>query len=483
MKRFILTTAVALSAATCICASDYVPMIREGRVWEYQGSYFIQDEYGVIFHRMKFDGSVVFNEKEYHCFRLYESTLINSDTGERRTEKRDGPVFLLREEPGKVYALCHDEYIVKSYCGSDGVPTLDGDKSLYEDFLIYDFTVVEDQTVNVPFGEDVAAAIPMHAMWDTPLIIEGEKCGVLRYSISGMLEDDIKYIEGVGVTANGCLPVFEPMFTPSIFDDSYEYPQRHSILNAVYDSAGETIYDYIGSNSMPLLKEGKIWVWDGINQHDIVPVYFTVAGTEEVDGKTCYRVEQTSDIPDLSGGSWLLYEEGDNISIRYVDPDNNVSWLPLFDFSMTVGEEYPIGIVEGFYESQSGNSWKVIEEDKVDVNGVTRRRMNLVQTKFDCNTVWVEGIGAPYFEGQLTWFCFPKPDNGIYLGGFRECIEDGETVFTFADFGDPGSVDGIADDVNAGNTDDTTYDVLGRRVSSTAPGSVYIRGGKKFVAK
>jgi hypothetical protein len=28
-----------------------------------------------------------------------------------------------------------------------------------------------------------------------------------------------------------------------------------------------------------------------------------------------------------------------------------------------------------------------------------------------------------------------------------------------------------------------TYDVLGRRVSSTVPGSVYIRGGKKFVAK
>ena len=32
-------------------------------------------------------------------------------------------------------------------------------------------------------------------------------------------------------------------------------------------------------------------------------------------------------------------------------------------------------------------------------------------------------------------------------------------------------------------SDDTIYDVLGRRVSSTVPGSVYIRGGKKFVAK
>jgi len=32
-------------------------------------------------------------------------------------------------------------------------------------------------------------------------------------------------------------------------------------------------------------------------------------------------------------------------------------------------------------------------------------------------------------------------------------------------------------------SDEATYDVLGRRARSTVPGSVYIRGGKKFVAR
>ena len=486
MRKLILTTATALSAATAICSSDYVPMIREDRVWEYQGSYFLPDEYGVIFHRMKFDGSVVFNEKEYHCFRLYESTLVNSKTGESRTEKREGPVFLLREEPGKVYALSYDEYMVMSYCGNDNVPALDGDRSLYEDFLIYDFTVEEDQTVSVPFGRYVRGTVPMQAQWDEPLIIGGEKCGVLRYSFSGMPEK-IKYIEGIGITANGSLPLFEPMYTSSIFDDSYDYPWRHSILNAVYNTSGETIYDYVGYGSIPLLKEGKVWVWNGVNliEDKESPVYFTVAGTEDIDGKRCFRVEQTSDIPELSGGSWLLYEEGGKVSIRYTASGDYMEWLPLFDFSMRKGDESQIWEVHENHvcELDPGNRWKVAEESQIHVSGVTRRKLNLVNDVYNRNTVWIEGIGAPYLEGQLTWFCFPEPDNGIFLGGFRECIEDGEVIFTFADFGDPGSVDGIADDSASAIADDATYDVMGRRVSSTVPGSVYIRGGRKFVAK
>ena len=74
-------------------------------------------------------------------------------------------------------------------------------------------------------------------------------------------------------------------------------------------------------------------------------------------------------------------------------------------------------------------------------------------------------------------------DNGIYLIGFKECIEDGEVIFSFADFGDPASVRGVGDDSSVGLNEDTIYDVMGRRVDATVPGSVYIRGGKKFVAR
>ncbi len=328
-------------------------------------------------------------------------------------------------------------------------------------------------------------AIPAQVQWNSPVVIGGEKCGVYQYSCAGGPESNIKYIEGIGITANGCLPLFEPEFTPSIFNDSYDYPWRHSILNAVYDSSGEKIYDYVGYGSKTLLKVGKVWVWKGRALDEEVPVYYTVTGTEEIDGKSCFRVDQTSDIPELSGGIWLLYEEGGKVSVRYVDPDDNVSWLPLYDFSMTTGEEHQISIVNesGLYDPQSDNRWKVTGEKNVYVSGVTRRMMSLSTTESLHKTVWVEGVGAPYLDGQLTWFWFPEPDNGIYLIGFKECIEDGEVIFSFADFGDPASVRGVGDDSSVGLNEDTIYDVMGRRVDATVPGSVYIRGGKKFVAR
>ena len=526
MKRFILTTAVALSAATYISASDYVPMIREGRVWEYQGSYFIQDEYGVIFHRMKFDGSVVFNEKEYHCFRLYESTLINSDTGERRTEKRDGPVFLLREEPGKVYALCHDEYIVKSYCGSDVVPTLDGDKSLYEDFLIYDFKAEEGQTVNVPCGEYVQAAVPMQAEWATPKVIDGEECGVLRYSFSGMPEDNIKYIEGIGVTANGCLPVFEPMFTPSIFDDSYEYPQRHSILNAVYDSAGETIYDYMGSDYMPMIEQGKVWEYrgsysrqaDGRNEAGIVSHFMKFEGTADVNGKTysCFTLYKSeyyrgtdvygelelAETKDCDGPRYFMREEGEKVYIltyedRIFGTDKSIEEC----FGGTESPEgygeflrYDFGLADG--DSFNLPSGVMVSSD--DLIPVTVKIEGPVMVgEYECNAMTftgengiadypgtvIEGIG-PTEDGDLAVFGPPyladTPDNSLLPGQGSSLVRvygsDGNLVYGK----EPGGVSSVADNTVS---DDTIYDVLGRRVSSTAPGSVYIRGGKKFVAK
>ena len=513
MKRFILTTAVALSAATCISASDYVPMIREGRVWEYtaQGTY--TDPNCTYIHYLKFDGScveadgktynrvVLFKTNAYRPKQLSEDKWKVSLYSE---EDRDDTMYYMREDDGKVYVLVQKEKLSdtrESVMMVSGDPEKLPDNVSTDEFLVYDWNRQDGDTMLYPLissGWEIGSDGDMDLgnmiiRYQTPVSVEGEECKVMQLENEDLWLD-MDVIEGIGPTFNGTLGALNFKMISGI-PDNRRYPMLHCRLNRVFDGEGNVVYERKDAwypekdlyEGMPLLKVGKVWVWNGYNHFDDseFPVYFTVTGTEDTDGKTCYRVEQTSDIPELSGGSWLLYEEEGNISIRYVDSDDNVSWLPLFDFSMTAGEEHKICIVDenGVSEPQSGNSWKVTEEDKAHVNGVTRRRMNLVQTKFDCNTVWVEGIGAPYFEGQLTWFCFPKPDNGIGLGGFRECIEDGETVFTFADFGDPGAVEGIADDVNAGNTDDMIYDVLGRRVSSTVPGGVYIRGGKKFVAK
>lgn len=238
-------------------------------------------------------------------------------------------------------------------------------------------------------------------------------------------------------------------------------------------------------NISPILSEGKVWIWTGYNMHNEFPVYFTVTGIEEIDGKTCWRVDKTPDLPTLSGQSFLLHEENGKLSIRYEDSNGNVSWLPLMDFSMSVGEEREIGIANdddgGVYEPHSGESWKVIDKDKVVVNGEDRRRIKLARTPHGPNAVWVEGIGVTYFKGLLTWFWYPEPDNGIILGEFKECQLNGKTIFTRADFGDINSVEEITD--KADDDEAPVYDLMGRRVTNTLPGSVYIRDGRKFIGK
>lgn len=81
----------------------------------------------------------------------------------------------------------------------------------------------------------------------------------------------------------------------------------------------------------------------------------------------------------------------------------------------------------------------------------------------------------------MTWCFFDQATNGILLGDFKECIEDGETIFTLEDFNKTSSVNCITD--TKSDAAAVTYDVMGRKVTSLEPGSVYIRGGKTFVAR
>ena len=95
----------------------------------------------------------------------------------------------------------------------------------------------------------------------------------------------------------------------------------------------------------------------------------------------------------------------------------------------------------------------------------------------------IEGIG-PTEDGDLAVFGPPyladTPDNSLLPGQGSSLVRvygsDGNLIYGK----EPGGVSSMTDNTVS---DDTIYDVLGRRVSSTVPGSVYIRGGKKFVAK
>ncbi len=83
-----------------------------------------------------------------------------------------------------------------------------------------------------------------------------------------------------------------------------------------------------------------------------------------------------------------------------------------------------------------------------------------------------------------TRFYMAEADNGICLLGFRECIDEGKTIFTMADFEEPlSSMDELPAGDEGCRIKAPTYDMMGRRVASTARGGIYIRDGKKFVGQ
>ncbi len=92
----------------------------------------------------------------------------------------------------------------------------------------------------------------------------------------------------------------------------------------------------------------------------------------------------------------------------------------------------------------------------------------------------IERIEIPFTDSDVLIRSFKHDGDGIWIGTASNGLfywHDGQL--------DPidlnaGAGDIIADD--ADETDSPTYDIMGRRVERTIPGSVYVKAGRKFVA-
>lgn len=236
---------------------------------------------------------------------------------------------------------------------------------------------------------------------------------------------------------------------------------------------------------IPLLKEGKVWVWNACNEgvgYDF-SVYFTVVGQEEIDGGNCFRITQTSELEYLNGYEYILFEENRKVEMRFEFEDGHAEFLPLYDFNIKPGMESQIlEVIESKVWSPNPSLvMKAKAELYVKAYGHEWRKIELEDKWMDMDVVWVEGIGVPYRHYMLTKFYGMDADNGIYLCGFRECIDNGETIFTMSDFGETLYIDDLPSETEAIQSDTLVYDMLGRRVTSMSRGGIYVRDGKKFV--
>ncbi len=501
-----LLTLCGFVAGVSLCvtpafAAGYAPLIEEGKVWQYAGQYSRDcngcDEGGVVYHSMKFDGALTVNGKEYHRLTLFKSEFYKgtSEYGVLEysdTEEKDETSCYMREDDGQVYILTLDDMLLRK--SADFLdPTIPGER--YGEILRYDFTLNDGDrtTFLVRTGE----LLPVIVRIKEPVMVNGSERKAMTYLYDmeekgddGDVATSLKtvypgsVIEGVGPTEGGDLAVFGPPYTTGMPDNTGG-PGQGSFLKCVTDSEGKVIYGSklpVGNDDPhSILAPGKMWKWEFIS-YSGAPGNSTVTATVEdkqlyIDSRPARRVNVVSDAGLFSPFSVILSESDDTLDLYLADNENGTyaRFLPLMDFFLEQGD---VVCPEG--EGAVLPIGKVVSVFTETVCGIDRRYQEIRDEDTGRTFVWVRGIGAQYTDEYLTRF--PEADCGKSFGSMLECYEDGVCVFKAEDFTrGQDSVEGVYD--YATGMTDAIYDLMGRRVDSPQPGTVYVRDGRKFVGK
>ncbi|MBD5357209.1 MAG: T9SS type A sorting domain-containing protein [Bacteroides sp.] len=258
---------------------DCVPMIREDRVWEYTLLYDSDHSTReVCLFQMKFEGEEEHNGRVYSkCVFVgdeirwsvdlsNEYASYNGDMVIKPTEKTE--YFLLREEGGKVYLYLdsHLADIKKALADQSGLDT--------DEITVYDFNLAEREEtdlISIRYEFENSYVIPSVGIYGhevssiETITVDGQECRKLSF---GDTAHEVYFIEGIGTTTDGILPLYN-------IDDyitGYRHGEHYYNLNKVCNSAGEVIYraedySYIDINTVSVetigdesfeIREGEI---------------------------------------------------------------------------------------------------------------------------------------------------------------------------------------------------------------------------------
>lgn len=546
MKRFVLFMAVFVAADMISqSASATARTVREDRVWEYSAPGTYYDSNSGYLHLLKFDGNTVeANGKTYSRLALINTKAYRGKNfhGYKfeyflyADEDRDDTMYYMREEDGRVYTLVQKEKWSEDRETFSILKTDPGElpeDAVTDEMLVYDWNKEDGETMSYPMlteyewdADPDVYRFEGTIRYRNPVMIQGEECKVMQLEHDGYVWPDITFIEGLGPTFNGTLGALNFDMITGVPDNS-RYPVLQCSLNRVFDPDGNVIYEdeypmRPTNNSygyMPTVREDRTWEYRSYGgrpnndfsrfrtiyhfiKFDSDPVVFN--HHEYKMARICKMIETEygNDIPEhiISEETWdtplyAMREERDRVYVLKDTKGNNVTEITdatdtsgfhdevLYDWTLKDGdlwtyvdfsEEYP----EDCPTVEYGEPMKIGEDEC--------RVMNL--SDFDHISL-IEGIGATV-NGSLGDYTFlltshMEPWINTDAPGMDSTLErvydgDGNLIYGEA-LVLQDSVEGVTPDSDG--EDSLVFDVLGRRVSSTAPGSVYIRGGKKFVAK
>ena len=230
---------------------------------------------------------------------------------------------------------------------------------------------------------------------------------------------------------------------------------------------------------LPILEDGKVWIldhivvdhfdpeWPEVDRYHFAQV--SVKRDTVVNGVESKVVRFETLVPSDNPDRDIVLCERDRI-LYFLDTNYLKDWSPLLDFNFSKGGKTVDTIWEG--------CWKggfIFDEEGKILCQDTWRPYVLIQEEM-LQTYWIEGIGSPSLR-FLTVFAVSPGDPICVLA---ETYLKGECIFRMDDLKELSSVSRVHVD-SAHHT--PTYDLHGRVVTAMVPGSIYIRDGRKFVAK
>lgn len=211
------------------------------------------------------------------------------------------------------------------------------------------------------------------------------------------------------------------------------------------------------AESLPVLMEGKKWVWyeDVPTSPDFEKRYFSqwVEGDTIIGGVRAFKLY--TDTGDGCVSVDCRYES-DGV-VYYYDAEEE-KFSPMLDFNVHTGDKI-------------GDDITVVDDKEISVRGIVRRVLSL--ERWNRQMTWIEGVGATQDDYIPV---FDMPPGHVFV--LAECYS-GEGRLLYSREEDYTSIAGVGEinaDAQGGGT---VYDLLGRPVAHPMPGNIYILSGKK----
>ena len=461
--------------------AGYRPMLKEGKAWNYKNYIDGRPEEYNYEYSYTLQGDTIVGGKS--CLKLY---LDSEQNGHAPTY-----TAAMYEEDGKVFYFPQGQEKAE---------------------LLYDFTKGVGETIWEKNGEYYKSILKVGKK--DVVSVNGQE--FRRFEISHSWNGDSPeastlWVEGIG--SNMDMFNIEPL--PGNYNQLVSCYEDGQPIFAVNDFS-KTATSELPEGYHGFIKEGKTWNVmvnrrkvtyrvdkDGNELIDeetgkpkkfveetTFPGKYVMKGSRVVDGHTCMDMYSYSDVDGESYCcSW--YEDGQKVYQQLT----GIGLDLLYDFGLNKGGTLPLA-----------EDCELVTVDKVNAFGNKFARFEFNYTDSERKAFsYVEGVGGiyvvyGYLQRPLPTLVGAKISEDIPDGyteidvywesgdyeEFLSCEEDGEVIFTNEDFVKPGDTDGIApiaSPVVRSKGNGKTYDLLGREVTTPQPGRIYIRDGRKFMAK